>query len=214
MGLYLFRDTVIRSPKYPIRSHLQKILLNQITMERKGDVIDRGAVKSCTEMLLELKENQGFDSVYITDFETQFVEMSREFYKVESDELVRRFDPPEYMRKVINVEVCTTISALKQKKKNRSQLTRLCLYQVENRLNEEQLRCTHYLTEKTEPKIREIVEEEMIAKHLKTIMEMDNWGLKQLLINDRLKGTTRSNTRSLVRLLTFNFISNWSYGFG
>ncbi|KAF9113623.1 Cullin-3 [Mortierella sp. AM989] len=161
MGLYLFRDTVIRSPKYPIRSHLQKILLNQITMERKGDVIDRGAVKSCTEMLLELKENQGFDSVYITDFETQFVEMSREFYKVESDELVRRFDPPEYMRK------------------------------VENRLNEEQLRCTHYLTEKTEPKIREIVEEEMIAKHLKTIMEMDNWGLKQLLINDRLKDLDR-----------------------
>ncbi|KAK3845934.1 MAG: Cullin [Linnemannia gamsii] len=156
MGLFLFRDTVIRSPKYPIQSHLQMVLLNQITLERKGDVIDRGAVKSCTEMLLEMKENNGNDAIYIADFENLFIETSREFYRVESDDLVRRFDPPEYMRK------------------------------VENRLDEEQLRCSHYLTEKTEPKIRLIVEQEMIAKHLRTVMEMENWGLKQLLINSRL----------------------------
>lgn len=100
MGLFLFRDTVIRSPKYPIQSHLQTVLLNQITLERKGDVIDRGAVKSCTEMLLEMKENNGNDPIYIADFENLFIETSREFYRVESDDLVRRFDPPEYMRKV------------------------------------------------------------------------------------------------------------------
>ncbi|KAI7823845.1 cullin C [Gamsiella multidivaricata] len=155
MGLYLFRDTVIRSPKYPIQSHLQMVLLNQITMERKGDVIDRGAVKSCTEMLLAMKENNGMDSVYNTDFEVLLVETSREFYKIESDDLVRLFDPSEYMRK------------------------------VENRLDEEQQRCSYYLTEKTEPKIRAIVEQEMIAKHLKTVMEMENGGLKQLLNNNR-----------------------------
>lgn len=101
MGLYLFRDTVIRSPNYPIQSHLQMVLLNQITMERKGDVIDRGAIKSCTEMLLEIKENNGVESIYVSDFENLFLETSREFYRVESDELVRYFDPPEYMRKVI-----------------------------------------------------------------------------------------------------------------
>ncbi|KAF9439024.1 Cullin-3 [Entomortierella beljakovae] len=161
MGLYLFRDTVIRSPTHPIQAHLQKILLSQITMERKGDVIDRGAVKSCIEMLLELKEKGGVDSVYKNDFENQFVETSREFYKMESDDLIRKFDPPEYMRK------------------------------VENRLDEEQLRCSHYLTEKTEPRIRSIVEKEMIAKHLKTIMEIENWGLKQLLINNRMEDLER-----------------------
>ena len=100
MGLYLFRDTVIRSPIHPIQYHLQMVLLNQITMERRGDVIDRGAIKSCTEMLLEMKENDGIDSIYTNDFEILFVETSREFYRVESDDLVRRFDPPEYMRKV------------------------------------------------------------------------------------------------------------------
>ncbi|GJJ75721.1 cullin 3 [Entomortierella parvispora] len=161
MGLYLFRDTVIRSPKLPIQSHLQMVLLDQITMERRGDVIDRGAVKACIEMLLEMRENNGIDPIYIADFENLFVETSREFYKVESEDLVRKFDPPEYMRK------------------------------VENRLEEEQLRCSHYLTEKTEPKIRLIVEQEMIAKHLRTVIEMENWGLKQLLVNSRLEDLDR-----------------------
>ncbi|KAK3829359.1 MAG: Cullin [Benniella sp.] len=161
MGLYLFRDTVIRSSVHPIQHHLQMVLLDQITMERRGDVIDRGAIKSCTEMLLEMKENDGIDSIYSKDFEILFVETSREFYRVESDDLVRRFDPPEYMRK------------------------------VENRLDEEHERCSYYLTEKTEPKIREIVEQEMIAKHLKTVMEMENWGLKQLLIDNRLEDLDR-----------------------
>ncbi|KAF9937420.1 Cullin-3 [Modicella reniformis] len=161
MGLFLFRDTVVRSPVHPIQLHLQLVLLNQITMERRGDVIDRGAIKSCTEMLLEIKENDGNDSIYVTDFEILFVDTSREFYKVESDDLVRRFDPPEYMRK------------------------------VEDRLKEEHERCTFYLTEKTEPKIREIVEQEMIAKHLKTVMEMENRGLKELLSNNRLEDLER-----------------------
>ncbi|KAG0053070.1 Cullin-3 [Gryganskiella cystojenkinii] len=161
MGLYLFRDTVIRSSKLPIQSHLQMVLLSQITLERRGDVIDRGAVKACIEMLLEMRENNGVDPIYIADFESLFVDTSREFYKVESEDLVRKFDPPEYMRK------------------------------VENRLEEEQLRCSHYLTEKTEPKIRLIVEQEMIEKHLRTVIEMENWGLKQLLINSRLEDLDR-----------------------
>ncbi|KAG0037030.1 Cullin-3 [Podila clonocystis] len=161
MGLYIFRDSIIRSSTHPIQAHLQLVLLNQITQERKGDVIDRGAVKASTDMLLEMKENNGTEAVYITDFEVLFVETSREFYRLESEDLVRRFDPPDYMKK------------------------------VENRLDEEKLRCNHYLTARTEPKIRLIVEQEMIAKHLKTIMEMENWGLKQLLINHRLEDLDR-----------------------
>ncbi|KAF9581254.1 Cullin-3 [Lunasporangiospora selenospora] len=161
LGLDLFRDTVIRSPKYPIQAHLQMVLLNQITMERKGDVIDRSAVKSCTEMLLEIRDMERKEPIYVADFEELFLETSREFYRVESEDLVRKFDPPEYMQK------------------------------VENRLEEEQLRCSYYLSERTEPKIRSIVELEMIARHLRTIVEMENWGLKQLLVNDRVKDLDR-----------------------
>ncbi|KAF9426798.1 Cullin-3 [Podila epigama] len=157
MGLYIFRDSVIRSSDHPIQTHLQLVLLNQITQERKGDVIDRSAVKASADMLLEMKENNSNDPIYIADFETLFVETSREFYRLESEDLVQRFDPPDYLKK------------------------------VENRLEEEKLRCNHYLTIRTEPKIRLIVEQEMIAKQIKTIIEMENWGLKQLLINHRLE---------------------------
>lgn len=57
-------------------------------------------MKASTDMLLEMKENNGTDAVYIADFELLFVETSREFYRLESEDLVRRFDPPDYMKKV------------------------------------------------------------------------------------------------------------------
>ena len=181
------------------------VLLNQITLERRGDVIDRGVVKACIEMLLELRENNGVDPIYVADFETLFIETSREFYRVESEDFVRKFDPPEYMRKVkirqfyggLMVLMCILTyyaSSIMGYLWKTCVFTifdfLLCLFglQVENRLEEEQLRCSHYLTEKTEPKIRLIVEQDMIAKHLRTVIEMENWGLKQLLINSRLEG--------------------------
>ncbi|KAG0259249.1 Cullin-3 [Mortierella polycephala] len=161
MGLALFRDTVVRSPSNQIENHLRTVMLAQIALERKGEVIDRGAVKSCSDMLLDLKEENSVDSVYISVFEGAFLESGREFYRVESEDLVRRFDPPEYMRK------------------------------VENRLDEEQQRCSHYLSEKTGPKIQLIVEKEMIENQIRNVIEMENLGLRQLLVNNRLDDLDR-----------------------
>jgi len=39
-------------------------------------------------------------------------------------------------------------------------------------LTEEEQRIRHYLSETTEPKIRAIVEKQMISKHLKTVIEV------------------------------------------
>lgn len=43
---------------------------------------------------------------------------------------------------------------------------------VEARINEESERAKHYLDESTEPRIVEVVEEELIKKHMKTIVEV------------------------------------------
>lgn len=43
---------------------------------------------------------------------------------------------------------------------------------VEARINEESDRAKHYLDESTEPRIVEVVEEELIKKHMKTIVEV------------------------------------------
>ena len=44
---------------------------------------------------------------------------------------------------------------------------------VEARINEETERVTHYLDESTESRIVEVVEEELIKKHMTTIVEME-----------------------------------------
>lgn len=43
---------------------------------------------------------------------------------------------------------------------------------VEARINEEAERAKHYLDESTEQRIVEVVEEELIKKHMKTIVEV------------------------------------------
>ena len=55
--------------------------------------------------------------------------------------------------------------------------------QVEQRINEEAERATQYLDESTENRIVEVVEEELIKKHMKTIVEMENSGVVHMLSN-------------------------------
>lgn len=78
LGLIIFRDQVVRHPT--IRDHLRSTLLDMVAKERRGEVVDRGAVKNACQMLMVL----GIDSrgVYEEDFEQPFLEQSAEFYRV------------------------------------------------------------------------------------------------------------------------------------
>ncbi|CAG8540312.1 13355_t:CDS:10 [Funneliformis caledonium] len=156
LGLELFRDTIVRSQKHPIQNHLLDVLLQQIKLERENEIIDRSSVKASMDMLLELTDASTKDTVYATDFEGRFLETSSEYYRVEGQMLVGECDSPEYMKK------------------------------VEKRLIEEEQRVRHYLSPSTEPKIRSIVEEELISKHLKTVIEMENSGLIPMLRNEKM----------------------------
>jgi len=55
-------------------------LLNLIKLERKGEVIDRIAIKNACQMLMILGITGRL--VYEEDFEKPFLEQSAEFYKV------------------------------------------------------------------------------------------------------------------------------------
>ncbi|CAG8559367.1 4501_t:CDS:2, partial [Ambispora leptoticha] len=59
---------------------------------------------------------------------------------------------------------------------------------VEKRLNEEEQRISNYLSPTTEPGIRSIVEEQLISKHLKTVIEMENSGLIPMLNHEKMDG--------------------------
>jgi len=147
LGLMLFRDKVVRYGS--ICHHLRITLLDLIMKERRGEVIDRLAVRNACQMLMML----GIDSrrVYEEDFESEFLKQSAEFYQIESQKFLDENSTSAYIRK------------------------------VETRINEEAERAKHYLDESTEARIVEVVEEELIKRHMKTIVDMENSGVVHML---------------------------------
>ncbi|CAG2107483.1 unnamed protein product [Medioppia subpectinata] len=152
LGLNLFRDHVVRYGN--IRDHLRETLLDMVMKERKGEVIDRLAVRNACQMLMQL----GIDSrsVYEEDFERPFLQQSAEFYRFESQKFLEENSASVYIKK------------------------------VEQRINEEAERAQHYLDTSTELEIVRVVEEELISKHMKTIVEMENSGVVHMLKNQRI----------------------------
>ena len=63
-----------------IRDHLRETLLDMIMRERKGEVVDRIAIKNACQMLMVL--GIGKRSVYEEDFERPFLQQSADFYRV------------------------------------------------------------------------------------------------------------------------------------
>jgi len=147
LGLIIFRDQVVRYGG--IRDHLRLTLLEMVVRERRGEKVDRTAIKAACQMLMIL----GIESraVYEEDFERPFLIQSAEFYKLESQKFLGENSASVYIKK------------------------------VEARIIEEGERAKHYLDESTEQRIVEVVEEELIKKHMKTIVEMENSGVVHML---------------------------------
>ncbi|CAH8288690.1 unnamed protein product [Schistosoma bovis] len=93
--------------------------------------------------------------VYLEDFEQPFLEQSREFYRTESENFLAE----------------NTSASLYIKK-------------VEQRIEEEVRRAHHHLDPSTEPKIVIVLEEELISRHMETIVGMEDSGLTYMLTHD------------------------------
>ncbi|CAM8979981.1 hypothetical protein QQ045_000720 [Rhodiola kirilowii] len=101
-------------------------------------------------------------SVYEEDFEQPFLEVSAEFYRGESQKFIECCDCGDYLRK------------------------------AENRLNEEIERVSHYLNVRSEPKITNVVEKEMIENHMQRLVHMENSGLVKMLLDDKYEDLGRT----------------------
>jgi cullin 3 len=99
--------------------------------------------------------------VYSDDFERAFLAASAEFYAAEAQAALACCDCPEYLRR------------------------------AEARLNEEAERCKAYLDASSEPKITAVVEEQLLGRHVKTLLEMPASGLVPLLTHDRYDDLSR-----------------------
>lgn len=154
LGLNLWRDNVIHLNG--IQTRLQDTLLQLIHRERTGEVINRGLMRNIIKMLMDLGP-----SVYQVDFERLFLEVSADFYRIESQEFIECCDCGDYLQK------------------------------AERRLNEEIDRVSHYLDTKSEIKITNVVEKEMIANHMTRLVHMENSGLVNMLVDDKYEDLRR-----------------------
>ncbi|XP_055546687.1 cullin-3 [Wyeomyia smithii] len=93
--------------------------------------------------------------VYEEDFERPFLTQSAAFYKLESQKFLSENSASVYIRR------------------------------VEARITEEAERAKLYLDESTECRIVEVVEDELIKKHMRTIVEMENSGVVYMLKNTK-----------------------------
>ncbi|CAH9139316.1 unnamed protein product [Cuscuta epithymum] len=148
LGLNLWRDNVIHSVK--IQTRLQDTLLKLVEQERTGEVINRSLMRNITKMLIDL----GI-SVYENNFEIPFLEVSADFYQVESQSFIESCDCGQYLKK------------------------------AEKRLNEEIERVSHYLDRRSEAKITAVVEREMVEVHMQRLVHMENSGLVNLILDDK-----------------------------
>jgi cullin 3 len=173
--MLLFRDIILRIPipiggdsdiHVTIESILHAVILDQVHMERDGDIIDKGLIRSCVylmEGLYETVDEREDEKIYLTSFEPKFLAASREFYQVSGMEVLRSSDVATYLR------------------------------YVERKLNEEKFRCSSTLSELSTAKIRLVVEHELIRKPITELMGMES-GVKYMVLNDQLSDLKRLYT--------------------
>lgn len=162
-GMGLFRDNVLRSQLLHDSSIvtfdiLNSVILDQIEMERQGDVINKSLIRSIIYMLEGLYETDlesDNERLYLTVFEPSFLEASRKFYQAECQLLLRDSPASVWLR------------------------------QAKKRLDEETDRCSTTIAKSTTQEIQKVVEEELIRSHLTEFLAMEGSGLQAMIANDR-----------------------------
>ena len=159
-----FRDFVLRAPvpsqnSKTVAHVLFAVILDQIQMEREGDIIDQTLIRSCVYMLEGLYETENEEQamrLYLTSFEPEFLNASRNFYRLEGQALLRDTDAGTFCR------------------------------HTKKRINEEADRCRSTLSTLTLPKIKAVIEKELISFYIRDVIELPGSGVRFMLDNNRL----------------------------
>lgn len=161
-----FREHVLRTPlqldsdqRVSLAEILNSIVLDQVHMDRKGDVINRSLIKSCIYMLEGLYETEDEEEalkLYLTSFEPAFLNASALFYDAEGTRILRDADAGSFCR------------------------------HARKRLAEEEDRCRSTLSPLTLGKIKTVVETKLIKNHLHEVIALENSGVKFMIDNDRI----------------------------
>jgi len=93
VGLKCYQSLVYGS----IKEDMARALLDKVDCERKGEVIDRSAMKDGVNLFIEMGLNSL--NAYLNDFEAPLIKETQQFYKLESAKWINEDSCPDYMRK-------------------------------------------------------------------------------------------------------------------
>ncbi|KAJ3414768.1 Cullin-4A [Chytridiales sp. JEL 0842] len=168
MGLILFREHVMSIPE--TRKKTVDGMLEAIEKERNGDQISRDLLRSLLTMLSDL-------SIYITSFETVFLEKTEQFYREEGKQMIASLST-----------VASGSSVAKY------------LEHSSNRLEQERELCTPgvgYLNSGTRKSLIAVIERELVKNHVATLLERGNQsgtGFDDLIHENRVEDLHRMYT--------------------
>lgn len=119
--------------------------------------------KTLIKSIVELYESMGMGNLdsYTADLETPFLEATRAYYARKREDWIAKDSTPDYLIK------------------------------VEKALNEEKTRVAEYLNPASEPKLRRVVEDEILQKVQMNLLEKEGSGCRVLLANDKAEDLKR-----------------------
>lgn len=161
---------------------MNNVILEQIDLERRDETIEHYNIKSCINMLESLYESTAEredQRLYVTSFEEEFLQASREFYREEAQLLLKESDAGAYCR------------------------------HTWKRITQEQERCQTTLSTTSQQRIEKVLEEELILNRIRDLIEMDtgvkfmvdNERLQDLSLIFELNKRVDSKTTELTRAM-------------
>lgn len=168
MGLTLFRETILGDQeilKKTISAVLQQVNLERFYFKkltsRDGNIVSKSLIGSITKMFIDL-------SIYLSSFETPYLETTRTYFIQQSDSLVRAFD---------------------SRKNEKGDVVSEYLLYVTNVLELENQKCTGgYLDPLTRKTLANVLQNVLIERHCDKVIE---FGLEDLLDKDKSKDLKR-----------------------
>ncbi|OOQ84410.1 putative SCF ubiquitin ligase subunit CulC [Penicillium brasilianum] len=166
VSMALFRDHVLRAPvrsgsDVTVAQVFESTVLFMIQLERAGHIIDRPLIRNCMYMLEGLYETvaeEESSTLYLATFEPAFLSTSRDFYKEEGARLLEVGDAATFCRI------------------------------ASQRILEEHERCHYTLVAQTEPKIGDVLNEELIRKNIEEVVRLEGTGVRHMLDHNQLDG--------------------------
>ncbi|KAJ5160802.1 uncharacterized protein N7482_007806 [Penicillium canariense] len=166
VSMALFRDHVLRAPVRPdsditVADVLESTVLFMIHLERAGHIIERPLIGHCMQMLEGLYETvteEESSKLYLTTFEPAFLKTSKDFYRDEG-------------RRLLEVGDAATFCRI-----------------ASQRIAEEHERCRYTLSTMTEPRIFEVLDNELIRNHIEEVVQLEGTGVRHMLDHKLLDG--------------------------